>query len=79
MLLSQANYPIILSIDKYIVSKMRLLSILLAAIVPLALCIYPDDHWQYSKQLTVENFDEVIKTEVDSGKTLFVRWIASAG
>ena len=68
-----------LSIDKYIVSKMRLLSILLGAIVPLALCIYPDDHWQYSKQLTVENFDEVIKTEVDSGKTLFVRWIASAG
>lgn len=36
---------------------------------------YPDDHWQYSKKLTVDNFDDFIKTEVDSGKTVLVRWI----
>lgn len=36
---------------------------------------YEKDHWQYSKKLTVENFDDFIKTEVDDGKTVFVRWI----
>ena len=39
--------------------------------------IYPPDHWQYSTQLTIENFDDTVKAAVDSGKTMFVRWIAS--
>jgi len=41
--------------------------------------IYPDDHWKYSEKLTTSNFDEVVKSNVDNGKTLFVRWIASSG
>lgn len=41
--------------------------------------IYPDDHFSFSKKLTTSNFDNEIKEAVDSGKTMFVRWIASAG
>jgi len=41
--------------------------------------IYPDDHWSHSKRLTTSNFASVVEETVDSGKTLFVRWIASAG
>jgi len=41
--------------------------------------IYPDGHWDYSKKLTVDNFDATVKEEVDAGKTFFVRWIASEG
>jgi len=28
---------------------------------------------------TESNFDDLVKTSVDAGKTLFVRWIASEG
>lgn len=41
--------------------------------------IYPDDHWNYSKQLTPENFEETVQAEIDVGRTFFVRWIASPG
>lgn len=41
--------------------------------------IYPDDHFTFSKKLTVSNFDAEVKEAVDSGKTMFVRWIASPG
>ena len=41
--------------------------------------IYPNDHWNYSKQLTVENFEETVQAEIDAGRTFFVRWIASPG
>ena len=41
--------------------------------------IYPADHWSYSTRLTEGSFDEHVKTQVDAGKTLFVRWIASEG
>jgi len=41
--------------------------------------IYPDDHWNYSAKLTVSTFDEVVKKEIDAGRTMFVRWIASEG
>ena len=41
--------------------------------------IYPDDHWSHSTRLTTSNFASVVEETVDSGKTLFVRWIASAG
>jgi hypothetical protein len=33
----------------------------------------------HTMTLTPENFNDWIKGEVDSGKTAFVRWIASAG
>jgi hypothetical protein len=56
-----------------------LLLVLLALACSLALAIYPDDHWTYSTKLTEANFDETIKEAVDGGKTMFVRWIASAG
>jgi len=47
--------------------------------VLLALAIYPDDHWQHATKLTTKNFEATVKENVDAGKTLFVRWIASAG
>jgi len=41
--------------------------------------IYPDDHWNYSKKLTADTFDDIVKEEINAGRTLFVRWIASPG
>jgi hypothetical protein len=49
------------------------------AILALAAGIYNDDHWDFSTKMTVDTFDAKVKEEVDAGKTLFVRWIASAG
>jgi len=41
--------------------------------------IYPPDHWSYSTKLTQENYADKIQGEIDGGKTVFVRWIASEG
>jgi hypothetical protein len=41
--------------------------------------IYPDDHWDHATELTTENADDFVKTNVDAGKTVFIRWIASEG
>ena len=60
---------------------MKLLPVLLAALMAVGASagIYPDDHWDYSTKLTVDSFDAHVKEQVDAGKTLFVRWIASEG
>jgi len=50
-----------------------------AAVLAVASAIYPDDHWSYSTEMTLDNADSFIKENVDAGKTVFVRWIASAG
>ena len=55
--------------------KLTAAALLLAS----AQAIYPPDHWKHATQLTSANFEQVVKETVDSGKTLFVRWIASAG
>ena len=41
--------------------------------------IYPSGHFDTAKKLTPKNFDDHVKEQVDAGKTLFVRWIASEG
>ena len=41
--------------------------------------IYPDDHWEYSNELTVDTFKPFVADEIEAGRTLFVRWIASEG
>jgi hypothetical protein len=41
--------------------------------------IYPEGHFDFSTKLTVGSFDDHVKAEVDAGRTLFVRWIASEG
>lgn len=41
--------------------------------------IYPDNHFDYSTKLTQDNFESTIQSEIDAGKTVFVRWIASPG
>jgi hypothetical protein len=41
--------------------------------------IYPDDHWNYSTQLTFENYESHLQSEIDAGRTVMVRWIASPG
>ena len=33
----------------------------------------------FGTMLTTKNFEPFIKENVDAGKTVFVRWIASAG
>jgi hypothetical protein len=40
--------------------------------------IYKKDHWEYAQQLTESNFPSVIQSEIDAGRTLFVRWISSS-
>jgi len=41
--------------------------------------IYPDGHFDRSTELTTENADAFVKENVDKGKTVFIRWIASEG
>jgi len=41
--------------------------------------IYPDGHWETATKLTTSNADDFVKTSVDAGKTVIVRWIASEG
>jgi len=41
--------------------------------------IYPDGHWEASTKITTSNADEFVKTNVDAGKTVIIRWIASEG
>jgi len=60
-------------------TRLLLLSLaLLGAPVTLA-AIYPDDHWTYSTKLTTSNYVETIEKEIDNGKTVFVRFVASEG
>jgi hypothetical protein len=54
------------------------LTALLAATAVIA-GIYPPDHWTYSTKLTTDNYASKISSEIDAGKTVFVRWIASEG
>ena len=42
--------------------------------------IDPDGHFDHVTKVTDETmFNALVKEQVDSGKTLFVRWIASEG
>eukprot|EP00406_Dinophysis_acuminata_P083508 CAMPEP_0179248450 /NCGR_PEP_ID=MMETSP0797-20121207/20130_1 /TAXON_ID=47934 /ORGANISM="Dinophysis acuminata, Strain DAEP01" /LENGTH=60 /DNA_ID=CAMNT_0020956099 /DNA_START=82 /DNA_END=264 /DNA_ORIENTATION=- len=41
--------------------------------------IYPDGHWDRATELTTGNVDNFVKENVDAGKTVFIRWIASEG
>ena len=41
--------------------------------------IYPDGHFGRVTKVTTSNADEFVKTNVDAGKTVFLRWIASEG
>jgi hypothetical protein len=55
------------------------LHLALLSLLGIVSAIYPEDHWKYSQKLTVGGFDQAIKEAVDADKTMFVRWIASAG
>ena len=56
-------------------------TIMAAALLTTALLagIYPDGHFDTVTKLGKANVDTVIKDTIDSGKTLFVRFIASEG
>jgi len=41
--------------------------------------LYPDGHWDRATELSTENADSFVKENVDAGKTVFIRWIASEG
>jgi hypothetical protein len=58
----------------------RFLAVALTALLTAAVtAIYPSDHWSYSTKLTTSNYADKIQEEIDAGKTVFVRWIASEG
>jgi len=59
-------------------SQLLRLSVAFVLVVS-ASAIYPEDHWKYSTQLTTDNYAQTIQSEIDNGKTVFVRFIASAG
>jgi len=59
-------------------SQLLRLFVAVATVVS-ALGIYPEDHWKYSTKLTTSNYAETIQSEIDNGKTVFVRFIASEG
>ena len=48
-----------------------------AVLTPVTRAIYPDDHWNYATELTEANFDAFVQDNVQAGKSVFVRWIAS--
>lgn len=54
-------------------------ALLLFGLLQTVSAIYPDDHWNYSTQLTSDNFEGHLQSEIDAGRTVMVRWIASAG
>jgi hypothetical protein len=59
---------------------MAALSILVGALLAgAANAIYPDGHWDHATELTASTADEFVKKNVDAGKTVFIRWIASEG
>jgi len=59
---------------------MAAFSILVGALfASAASAIYPDDHWNHATELTAATADEFVKTNVDAGKTVIIRWIASEG
>ena len=39
--------------------------------------IYPDNLWDHSVQLTESDFDAKVQEQIDAGKTMFVRFIAT--
>jgi hypothetical protein len=39
----------------------------------------PDGHFDHVTKLSALNFENAVKLNVDAGKTMFVRWIASEG
>jgi len=41
--------------------------------------IYPEGHWTRSVKLRPDNFEATVASEIESGRTFFVRWIASEG
>ena len=53
---------------------------LVAVTATLLAGIYPDGHFDHVTKVTDETmFNALVKEQVDAGKTLFVRWIASEG
>lgn len=58
---------------------MRELLLMGLSFLAVAYGIYPESHWTYSSELTTDNFDSFVKDNVDAGKTVMVRWIASEG
>ena len=50
-----------------------------ALLSAVALAIYPPDHFTHVTKLNQDIFESYIEKNVDAGKTVFVRWIASEG
>jgi len=60
--------------------RMAALSLLVGAVLAsVGNAIYPADHWSFATELDEKNCDEFVKSNVDAGKTVFIKWIASEG
>jgi hypothetical protein len=53
--------------------------LVLALLLGSAAAIYPDGHWNHATKLSSAVVDDFVKENVDAGKTVFIRWIASPG
>jgi hypothetical protein len=61
---------------------MAVFSILFRVLASVAVAqagIHPEGHWDRCTALTPETADDFVKENVDAGKTVIVRWIASEG
>lgn len=58
---------------------MALIALTVGLLASLTGAIYPEDHWTKSFKMTSDNFAGKVQEEIDAGKTLMVRFIASAG
>jgi len=68
--------------DPFWVAAMAVLSLfcrILATVAVVHAGIHPEGHWDRCTALTPDNADGFVKENVDAGKTVIVRWIASEG
>ena len=62
-----------------LMSRFAVAAVVVAQLAASAVGIYPADHFEHSTKLTQATAEDFVKENVDQGKTVFVRWIASAG
>jgi len=61
------------------VVAMAVLRFFFATVAVVQASIHPEGHWDRCTALTPENADGFVTENVDAGKTVIVRWIASEG
>jgi len=55
----------------------RLTQAILLSVAAVAQGFYGPRHWENVKRLNSRNFEQFVRTEVDAGNTVYIRWIHS--